>query len=120
MNLVDFFVWCSVVNGVAMIVTTFKLFAAWRDRFPCAAGPHVAWSTAFGTLIRCTPCFATWVAWGFAVLGYTPLTAAIMHLPVWLPEIVSRGIVIFASGMAGASVAWTWRVVLAKLGSASL
>jgi hypothetical protein len=120
MGAVDLLVWASAVYGVAMIVTTFKLFAALRDRFPCDAGPHVTWGSAFGTLLRCTPCFATWVAWGYAALGYTPLSATIMHLPTWLPELASRGIVVFASGMAGAALAWTWRVILAHLGSQTL
>jgi hypothetical protein len=119
--LVEVFLWSAVVYGVAMIVTTFKLFAPVRDRFPKAeGGAYITPKTAIGTLLSCTPCFATWVAMTLATLGYSPLTPSLMHLRAFVPTSAANVLAVFASGMAGAALAWTWRVVLAKLGSQTL
>lgn len=114
MSIVNFLVWCLVVYGVTVIVTRSKLFASTRARFPTEPKGQVTRANALGVLLNCPMCFGWWVGAALALfLGYSPV-------PPLGDGLLGRALHVVLSGAAATTVAWTWYVVLAKLGAATL
>ena len=110
MNLV---IWAFSVYGMAIIVTRSPIFAPLRAAFPKPEGT----TPFFGTLFRCTLCFAFWTGMFHYAAGFRPLPVVLDPQPfALLGPLPAFLLSMFFSGCGGAGSAWFLFLVAEKLG----